>query len=272
MLYVGFVAPHYPLVAPSQFLDMYPIKEHPAAKLHPKDGYKRHPWVETLDGVIGQDHFFNSDEERLQAIAAYLALCSFVDAEIGIVLDALRDNGFEASTRVIYTSDHGDNMGARGLWGKSVLYEESTRIPMIVSGPDIPRDKVSETPVTLLDIHQTAVGGLGQRVSEADADLSGTSLFEAATNGSDANRLVTSEYHAMGAPPPPLCCDKANGSTITMKAMRPSYSTSATIQRSWPIAPMTRHRSRYSTSSKPCCAIWSIPQRSTVRPKIAWPP
>ncbi len=200
LLYVGFVAPHYPLVAPSQFLDMYLIEGIPLPKLHPKDGYKRHPWVDTLDSVIGQDHFFNSDEERLQAIAAYLALCSFVDAEIGIVLDALRDNGFEASTRVIYTSDHGDNMGARGLWGKSVLYEESTRIPMIVSGPDIPRDKVSETPVTLLDIYQTAVGGLGQRVSEADADLSGTSLFEAATNGSDADRLVTSEYHAMGAP------------------------------------------------------------------------
>jgi|TARA_A100001037_G_scaffold199051_1_gene178090 choline-sulfatase len=200
VLYVGFVAPHYPLIVPSQYLEMYPIEDIPLPKLRPKDGYLRHPWVESLDALIGQDHFFKSDEERLHAIAAYLALCSFVDAEIGIVLDAIRDNGFEDTTRIVYTSDHGDNMGARGLWGKSVLYEESTRIPMIVSGPDIPRDQVSKTPVTLLDIHPTAISGLGQAIHEADIDLMGKSIFEIASSQNDPNRLVTSEYHAMGAP------------------------------------------------------------------------
>jgi choline-sulfatase len=200
VLYVGFVAPHYPLIAPSQFLEMYPVEDIPLPKLHPKDGYRRHPWVESMDSLIGQDQFFKNDEERLQAIAAYLALCSFVDTEIGIVLDAIKDNGFEDTTRIIYTSDHGDNLGARGLWGKSVLYEESTRIPMIVSGPDVPRGQVSKTPVTLLDIHQTAIAGLGQRTHEADTDLSGKSLFEMASSQNDPDRLVASEYHAMGAP------------------------------------------------------------------------
>lgn len=200
VLYVGFVAPHYPLIAPSQFLEMYPIEDIPLPKLQPKDGYQRHPWVESLDGVIGQDHFFKNDKDRLEAIAAYLALCSFVDAEIGIVLDAIKDNNFEDTTRIIYTSDHGDNMGARGLWGKSVLYEESTRIPMIVSGPDVPRGQVSKTPVTLLDVHQTAIAGLGQATHEADTDLFGKSLFEMASNKNDPGRLVASEYHAMGAP------------------------------------------------------------------------
>ena len=98
-----------------------------------------------------------------RAIAAYWGLCSFVDAEIGLVLDALCESGFEENTRVIYTSDHGDNLGARGLWGKSVLYEESTRVPLIAAGPDIPAGKVSlDTSHFLLDIHPTALNALGE--------------------------------------------------------------------------------------------------------------
>lgn len=200
VLYVGFVAPHYPLVVPSQYFDMYPLDKIPFPKLHPRDGYEQHPWVKTLDGVIGQDHFFDSEEERLRAIAAYMGLCTFIDAEVGLVLDALKDSGLADDTRVIYTSDHGDNLGNRGLWGKSVLYEESTRIPMVISGPDVPQGKVSKTPVSLLDIHQTAVSGAGCDTHEKDADLIGRSLIELATDADDCDRLVTSEYHAMGAP------------------------------------------------------------------------
>ena len=200
VLYVGFVAPHYPLVVPSRFYDLYPLDEIPLPKLRPQNGYEQHPWVEILDGIIGQDHFFNTDEERLRAIAAYLGLCTFMDAEIGLVLDALRDCGFEENTRVVYTSDHGDNLGARGLWGKSVLYEESTRIPMIISGPDIPEGKVSKTPVSLLDIHPTAVTGAGLAIHEEDSELTGRTLIDAANAADDDNRLVVSEYHAMGAP------------------------------------------------------------------------
>lgn len=197
VLYVGFVAPHYPLVVPSQFYKMYPIEEIPLPKLHPRDGHTRHPWVDTLDKVIGQDDFFSDDEERKQAIAAYWGLCSFVDAEIGLILDALRQNNFEENTRIIYTSDHGDNLGARGLWGKSVLYEESTRIPMIVAGPDVPKNKVSSTPTTLLDLHPTALTACGAPEEE---DLEGRSLIDLANIADDPERLVTSEYHAMGAP------------------------------------------------------------------------
>lgn len=199
VLYVGFVAPHYPLVVPSQYFDLYAGRDLPFPKLHPRDGYKQHPWVEILDGVIGQERFFQSDAERMAAIAAYLGLCTFMDAELGLVLDALREAGLEETTRVIYTSDHGENLGARGLWGKSVLYEESTRIPMIISGPDIPKGAVSKTPVTLLDLHQTAITALGHEPNAADLDLTGRTLLEIANQPDDTQRLVSSEYHAMGA-------------------------------------------------------------------------
>jgi choline-sulfatase len=163
---------------------MYPLDSIPFPKLHPRDGYKQHPWVE---------RFFDTDEERMRAIAAYMGLCSFVDAEVGLVLDVLQDSGFKDNTRVIYTSDHGDNLGAPGLWGKSVLYEESTRIPMITTGPDVPSGKTSKTPVTLLDIHQTAVSALGHAPHDADTDMSGRSLIELATATDDTERLVASE-------------------------------------------------------------------------------
>ena len=61
-----------------------------------------------------------------------------MDENIGNVLRALSDAGLAAETRVLYTSDHGDNMGARGLWGKQTLYEEAADVPMIMAGPDIP--------------------------------------------------------------------------------------------------------------------------------------
>ena len=200
VLQVGFVAPHYPLVAPRAFYDLYPTDSLSMPKLLPRDGYVQHPWVARLDEIIGQDQQFEDDAERMRAIAAYFGLISFIDAEIGLVLDALADTGLDENTRVIYTSDHGDNLGSRGLWGKSVLYEESTRVPLIMSGPDVARASTCETPVNLTDLFPTVLDSVGIQAVEADASLPGRSLFDIAGESPDPERIVMSEYHAMGAP------------------------------------------------------------------------
>ena len=200
VMQVGFVAPHYPLVAPRAFYDLYSTHALSLPKLLPRDGYVHHPWVAKLDEVIGQDQQFADDAERLRAIAAYFGLISFLDAEIGLVLDALADTGLETQTRVIYTSDHGDNLGSRGLWGKSVLYEESTRVPLILSGPDIERDAICETPANLTDLFPTVLHGVGVQSMDTDASLPGRSLFDIAGASPEPGRIVMSEYHAMGAP------------------------------------------------------------------------
>jgi choline-sulfatase len=80
-----------------------------------------------------------------RAIAGYSGLVSSMDENVGDVLQALRAAGLEDSTRVIYTSDHGDNAGARGLWGKSTFYEESAGVPLIFAGPAFRRDGSSHT-------------------------------------------------------------------------------------------------------------------------------
>ena len=79
---------------------------------------------------------------------------------IGNVLISLKENGFADTTNIAYISDHGDNMGARGLWGKSVMYEEAVGVPMLLSGPDVPKRNVVRTPVSLIDIFPTILAGV----------------------------------------------------------------------------------------------------------------
>ncbi|HAT34989.1 MAG TPA: sulfatase, partial [Rhodospirillaceae bacterium] len=124
VLFVSFVCPHFPLVAPPEFYDLYNPKDLEKSKASIEDGYVRHPWVEKLANCQIYDRYF-TEESRGVARAAYMGMVSFLDDNIGQILAALDSSGLSDSTRVIYTSDHGDNLGARGLWGKSNFYQES---------------------------------------------------------------------------------------------------------------------------------------------------
>jgi len=113
-------------------------------------------------------------------------------------LRALESAGLSASTRVVYTSDHGDNLGARGLWGKSTLYEESAGVPLIMAGPGIAAGRVVVTSVSHIDCASTFLDLTGvSRPLGADS-LPGASLVDIA-NGSTPERPVISEYHATGS-------------------------------------------------------------------------
>ncbi|MEM8951279.1 MAG: sulfatase-like hydrolase/transferase [Pseudomonadota bacterium] len=192
-LFVGFVAPHFPLVVPEKFYDLYPLDSLPSVKLHPDTGYARHPWVEKQNAMADTESKFRDPEERLSAIAAYYGLCSWLDHNVGRVLDGLREAGYGDDTTVVYTSDHGDNVGARGLWGKSNLYQESVAVPMIMAGPDVPNG-VCDTPVSLLDLSATILAHFG-----LDVACEGRPLPEIGAEPVDAERPIFSEYHAVGA-------------------------------------------------------------------------
>ena len=199
VLYVGMVAPHFPLVVPQAFFDLYPIDQLPVPKLHPQSGYLRHPWVEAYADFSRSEESFRSPEERLSAFAAYFGLCTWMDHNVGRMLTALRESGLEDSTTVVYTSDHGDNVGARGLWGKSTLYQESASIPMLIAGPGVPQGHVCETPVDLLDLFPTILQGAGLDASIHLDDRPGRSLFDLANSPDEPQRLIFSEYHAAGS-------------------------------------------------------------------------
>lgn len=196
-LYVGFVAPHFPLIAPAQFYDLYPEAEAPWPDMYDAAQRPRHPFIDAMRKCLCYDDAFDAPMVR-RAITAYFGLVSFLDDNIGKILRALEETGLSGSTRVIYSSDHGDNLGARGLWGKSTMYEESAGIPMIMAGLGVPRGNVCTTPVTLADAFPTFIGVLGAKPDPADADLPGTSLIDIA-QGFVPQRTVLSEYHAAGA-------------------------------------------------------------------------
>lgn len=193
VLFVSFVTPHYPLCAPKEFLDLYPVEQMPEGKFAAGSGFQLHPWLQRF-AASGRA---TAGQQR-KAFAAYLALCSFVDAQIGRVLDALQQAGLSDSTRILYTSDHGESAGARGLWGKSNHYEEAAAIPLIVAGPDVPAGSVCNTPVTLIDAHPSILQAAGLPL-EGEVTR-GTSLFDLARQPDDTERVAFSEYHAGGSP------------------------------------------------------------------------
>lgn len=197
VLYVGFVAPHFPYIAPEEFYELYDPADVPVAKLHPDTGAERHPWVEAHAGVLPDLDASNTPEERRRSTAAYWGLVSSLDANVGKILDALDATGTAEETLTIYTSDHGENLGARGLWGKSMLYEESSRIPLIVNGPGVPAGRICSTPTSLLDGYATITQAAGVAADERPGTRSWCDL---AGEPDDPDRVVISEYHAFGSP------------------------------------------------------------------------
>ncbi len=199
-LYVGFVAPHPPFVVPREYLDLYPLDAISLPK-RPADGAAAlHPWVQAQHDFIAQDGFFRDDAERRLAYSSYLGLISFVDAQIGLIMDTLEQLGLDQSTRVLYTSDHGDNVGARGLWGKFNFFEEATKVPMILAGPGVPEGRTCDTPVSLIDCHATILDGLGVQRPEDDVAYESRSLFDLAVSPSEPERIVLGQYHAFASP------------------------------------------------------------------------
>jgi len=195
VLFVSFVTPHYPLVVPHEFFRLYSPDDLPSPKFVTGTGYKHHPWLENFAGSL--DASLSAEKHRF-ALAAYLGLVSFVDAQIGAILRTLQEAGLNDSTRVLYTSDHGENAGSRGLWGKSNHYDDAAKIPLIISGAGVPQEGICATPVTLVDAYPTILQSVG--LSAVDDNVPGKSLFDIATHSDDADRIAFSEYHAAGSP------------------------------------------------------------------------
>ena len=196
-LFCSFIAPHSPLIAPPEFYAFYD----PAVIALPKRRTRPlHPWVQAWDDCYRFDTHFESDAQRRVAIASYYGLCSFLDHHVGMLLGALESSGLAGRTRVLFLSDHGDNLGARSLWGKSTMYEESAAVPMMLAGPDLPAGRRVRTPVSHVDLYPTVLQAVGVPPPGDEPPRPGRSLLELATPApGDESRWVFSEYHAAGS-------------------------------------------------------------------------
>ncbi len=196
-LFVSFVCPHFPLIAPPEFYDRYPLGQIPLPKQYRQDERPEHPYLRDYDACVAYDAGFAGDHSKVRrAIAAYLGLVSFMDQNVGGVLGALDEAGLADETRVVYTSDHGDNLGARGLWGKSTMYEESAGVPLILAGPEVAGGAHCATPASHVDLFPFFLECVGGRA--AKGEYHGVSPLDLAA-GKHAERAVICEYHAIGS-------------------------------------------------------------------------
>lgn len=158
-LSVGFMLPHQPFVARREDFELYHDQMNmPRTYAPTTDG--QHPWIEKWRQETGIVDV--SEEEVLRARAAYFGLVTSMDRMIGRILDALRRNGLDENTVVIYLSDHGEQLGEHGLWWKQTFYENSVKVPAIVSWPGtLPAGQRIDRVVSMLDFNATMLDVLG---------------------------------------------------------------------------------------------------------------
>jgi choline-sulfatase len=187
-LTVGLMLPHAPYVASAEDYALYDGKVGRAPLSLPD---KEHPW---LNWWREKHNIVDVPEEHaIRARTAYYALVTRMDIMIGQILDKLKERGLLDNTLIVYSSDHGDQIGERGLWWKHTFYEESVKIPMILSWPgQLPKNEARDQVVNLVDLNATFLDALG---ADPLPNSEGNSLLNVAKdNSSPWQNLTFSEY------------------------------------------------------------------------------
>jgi len=199
-LAVGFWRPHLPFVAPKKYWDLYdpsvislpdpsgPPKNVPEIALHSSREIKGY-------GHTPKERAFTEDEIRHYRHGYYAAI-SFMDAQIGEILDALDTSGQAASTIIVFTSDHGFHIGEHSLWGKTTNFELDARVPLIIADPARKggQGKSSAALAELVDLYPTLAELAG--ITEAlPTNLEGISLAPAITDPSSSVKEAAFTQH-----------------------------------------------------------------------------
>ena len=171
-LAVGFFRPHTPYVAPKKpYFDYYPAKDLPVVTGVKEDQANKPP-AALMSYKPEQDAL--TDDLRREALQAYYASISFMNAQVGRVIAALDRFGLADDTVIVFTSDHGYHTGEHGLWQKQSLFENSARVPLLVVAPGVSKKgTVVKTPVSHLDLFPTLAELAGVK---PPAGLQGQSL------------------------------------------------------------------------------------------------
>lgn len=171
-LAAGFYRPHLPWVAPKKYWDLYnpgdiDLADNP---FFPEDGIGRNSWgdlrhygdkVVNAAGAGRTDHTADSfpvlpEEKQRELIRGYWACVSFLDAQIGRILETLEKTGLAGNTMVVLLSDHGWHLGEHKLWSKCSNYEIAVRVPLMISAPGMARSDKTDALVELVDVYPTA--------------------------------------------------------------------------------------------------------------------
>lgn len=155
----GFYRPHLPSIAPRKWFDLYSLEPTTLPGL-PADYRQRVP-AAALSSTPVWPNFGTTELQARECILAYEATVSFVDVQIGRLLDALDELNLADKTVIVLWGDHGFHLGEHGLWRKNSLFEESTRAPLIIAAPGVAGGTACESPVEFIDIFPTVVAAAG---------------------------------------------------------------------------------------------------------------
>jgi len=149
-LCASFLKPHTPLFAPREWAARYPVAEMPLPSPGDIEGYPEHVQRRIRNTMADEPLLHQAN------FAGYYACLAFVDHCIGVLMDALEQEGLTRNTIVVYTSDHGDMNGQHGLFGKFCLFDPSVKVPLIVSYPaKLPENAVCDALVEQIGLYPT---------------------------------------------------------------------------------------------------------------------
>ncbi|MEO0413329.1 MAG: sulfatase [Verrucomicrobiota bacterium] len=172
----GFNRPHVPFYVPQKWFDLFPLNSIQLPTIQPNDlddvpatgialhELPRYPQAEWLAA--------NQNDQLKKCTQAYLACTHFVDAQVGRVVDAIDQSPFAKNTIIVLLSDHGYHIGEKGRVSKHSLWEESTRVPMVVIAPGYPSHKTSDQPTGLIDLYPTLIDLCNLPVRKQNSGLS----------------------------------------------------------------------------------------------------
>ena len=212
-LTVSFISPHDPYLAPPRWWEGYDDVEIDMPRvadiaLEARDPHSRRHWF-----LTGRHRAAVEESDVLRMRRAYYALTSYIDAKVGRLLETLGEIGAADDTLVVFTSDHGDSLGERGLFFKMSFFEWSVRVPLIVHAPFAFAPRRVRENVSHLDLFPTLLEAAGDgAVPELVAPIDGLSLAPLASGASgsaaDWPDLVCAEYTAEGVRAPLLMVRK----------------------------------------------------------------
>ncbi|MEO0446240.1 MAG: sulfatase/phosphatase domain-containing protein, partial [Verrucomicrobiota bacterium] len=153
-----FYNPHCPYVAPKRYFDLYPLDTITVPDLdEAKKDLEDVPAMAIQRDSKRWPYYFDdiSEDQARRCKQAYYASISFLDAQVGRLMDALHELGLMEKTIIVFWSDHGYFLGEKGLWYKRKAFERSARAPLLIAGPGIDQGTTITQPVELLDLYPT---------------------------------------------------------------------------------------------------------------------
>ncbi|AUQ99586.1 choline-sulfatase [Phaeobacter inhibens] len=191
-LTVSFTHPHDPYVARRKYWDLYEDCDHLLPEVPAMDYADHDNHSKRIFDANDWRSFDISEEDIKRSRRAYFANISYLDDKIGEILEVLETTRQEAI--ILFVSDHGDMLGERGLWFKMSFYEGSSRVPLMISAPNLPAGLI-ETPVSTLDVTPTLGALAGVDMAEIEPWTDGQNLLPLAL-GTERSEPVAVEYAA----------------------------------------------------------------------------